>query len=543
MKKINSYEVLERVGRGGMGTVYKVRHTLRNEILALKQLNDDSPEIQKRFENEAVVLSKLSHPNIVQVNDFFSFENELYIAMEFVDGKPLSQIIGKEVGPIISEKAVPLFIQILQGMSHAHQNGIVHRDIKPANILVGSDGTIKITDFGIAKVLGATMGTAGMKMGTIYYMSPEQMEGEEIDERSDIYSLGMTFYEMLAGRLPFNFANTSNPFAIMKQVHDAEIPDPREYYPHIPESVVIALMKSIQKDKRRRYQRIDEFLRALDGKVEVVAPEKIYTPKISIPESVAKSGIGNEMVFVEGGTFLMGSEDGDLDEMPTHWVTINSFWIAKYPVTQELWIDIMGINPSYFKGKKRPVETISWYDAIEFCNRLSEKEGLTPCYSEETRIKKTFFGRLAGLEEDVINCNFYTDGYRLLTEAEWEFVARGGNKTGGFEYSGHNEIEKVAWYCANANGSTHDVGKKKPNELGIFDMSGNIHEWCWDLYSQRYYSVSEQSNPVGPLSGYYRVSRGGDWGSDESSCSVVKRHYFNPADGFGTLGFRLARTM
>ena len=259
MKKINSYEVLERVGRGGMGTVYKVRHTLRNEILALKQLNDDSPEIQKRFENEAVVLSKLSHPNIVQVNDFFSFENELYIAMEFVDGKPLSQIIGKEVGPIISEKAVPLFIQILQGMSHAHQNGIVHRDIKPANILVGSDGTVKITDFGIAKVLGATMGTAGMKMGTIYYMSPEQMEGEEIDERSDIYSLGMTFYEMLAGRLPFNFANTSNPFAIMKQVHDAQIPDPREFYPHIPDSVVIALMQSIQKDKRRRYQSIDEF--------------------------------------------------------------------------------------------------------------------------------------------------------------------------------------------------------------------------------------------------------------------------------------------
>lgn len=499
-----------------MGTVYKVRHTLRNEILALKQLNDDSPEIQKRFENEAVVLSKLSHPNIVQVNDFFLFENELYIAMEFVDGKPLSQIIGKEVGPIISEKAVPLFVQILQGMSHAHQNGIVHRDIKPANILVGSDGTVKITDFGIAKVLGATMGTAGMKMGTIYYMSPEQMEGEEIDERSDIYSLGMTFYEMLAGRLPFNFANTSNPFAIMKQVHDAQIPDPREFYPHIPDSVVIALMQSIQKDKRRRYQSIDEFLRALDGKVEVVAPEKIYTPKISIPESVAKTGIGNEMVFVEGGTFLMG---GKVE------VTVNSFYIATTPVTQKLWEKVMGTNPSTFKGDRRPVETINKYEAMKFCNMLSSLEGLSQCYFKIQKQNGVLSGNI-GTDREMNICDFKANGYRLPTVKEWEFAARGGKKSFNYQFSGSDEINKVAWFIENSKGSTQVVGTQQPNELGIFDMSGNICEWCWDIYY-----------------GSAHVLRGGSWYDSAEHCKVDYRYSLGPFSKGDGIGFRLARTM
>jgi len=518
MKKINSYEVLERVGRGGMGTVYKVRHTLRNEILALKQLNDDSPEIQKRFENEAVVLSKLSHPNIVQVNDFFSFENELYIAMEFVDGKPLSQIIGKEVGPIIAEKAVPLFTQILRGMSHAHQNGIVHRDIKPANILVGSDGTVKITDFGIARVLGATMGTAGMKMGTIYYMSPEQMEGEEIDERSDIYSLGMTFYEMLAGRLPFNFANTSNPFAIMKQVHDAEIPDPREFYPHIPENVVGAVMKSIQKDKRKRYQSIDEFLKALNGKIEISQPmpQKIYSPKISIPEPVVKSGIGNEMVFVEGGTFLMG---GKVE------ISVNSFYIANTPVTQKLWETVMVQNPSFFKGDSKPVENINKYDAMKFCNKLSLLEGLSQCYFKIQKQNGVLSGNI-GTDREMNICDFKANGYRLPTVKEWEFAARGGNKSFKYQYSGSNEINRVAWFNENSNGSTKSVGTKQPNELKIFDMSGNVWEWCWDIYY-----------------GSATVLRGGSWNDSEEHCKVDYRYSLGPfSKGYG-IGFRLARRM
>ncbi len=541
MKKINSYEVLERVGKGGMGTVFKVRHTLRNEILALKQLNDDSPEIQKRFENEAVVLSKLLHTNIVQVSDFFSFENELYIAMEFVEGKPLSDIIGREVGPIVSVKAVPLFTQILQGMAHAHQNGIVHRDIKPANIIVRNDGIVKITDFGIAKVLGATMGTAGMKMGTIYYMSPEQMEGEEIDQRSDIYSLGMTFYEMLAGRLPFNFANTSNPFAIMKQVHDTIIPDPREFYPHIPENVVSAVMRSIQKDKGSRFQSIDEFLQSLGGKAEFRTAGDIYIPKIQRSNNFPPAGIGNEMVFVEGGTFIMGSRRYYSDEKPVHQVTVGSILIGKYQVTQQLWESVMGNNPSHFKGQRRPAETVSWFDATEFCNKLSQKEGLTPCYRKGIKAKEGFISRMVGYQAEIITCDFTANGYRLPTEVEWEFAARGGNKSKRYEYSGSDDIDAVAWYGYEIPGrTTHNVGTKQPNELGIHDMSGNVWEWCWDWYGA--YGSGNQTNPRGPSAGSARVGRGGSWVDPVECCHVAYRGDNDPFRRDYDLGFRLART-
>jgi len=525
MKKINSYEVLERVGKGGMGTVYKVRHTLRNEILALKQLNDDSPEIQKRFEYEAVVLSKLSHPNIVQVSDFFSFDNELYIAMEFVEGKPLSDIIGREVGPIISDKAVPLFTQILLGMSHAHQNGIVHRDIKPANILVRSDGVVKITDFGIAKVLGATMGTAGMKMGTIYYMSPEQMEGEEIDERSDIYSLGMTFYEMLAGRLPFNFANTSNPFAIMKQVHDAVIPDPREFYPHIPEKVVSAIIRAIQKDKIKRFSSVNEFNDALGGKSVFQIQGNIYIPNSKIVENLRIPEVENKMILVDEGTFTMGSDKGRPDERPMHWVTIDSFLIGRYEVTQELWENVMGTNPSNFKGSKRPVEKVSWYDAIEFCNKLSEREGLQKAYSSN------------GYNT---TCDFKANGYRLPTEAEWEYAAKGGNKSMGYKYSGNYDIEAVAWYSRNSLDKTHDVGTKQSNELGLYDMSGNVWEWCWDWNTD--YNSGSETNPRGPNEGIVRGYRGGGWDDSAEYCRVTYRGCDYPESRNLYRGFRLART-
>lgn len=539
MKKINSYEVLERVGRGGMGTVYKVRHTLRNEILALKQLNDDSPEIQRRFENEAVVLSKLSHPNIVQVSDFFSFENELYIAMEFVDGKPLSDIIGKEVGPIVSEKAVPLFNQILSGISHAHHNGIVHRDLKPANILVTSDGKIKITDFGIAKVMGATMGTAGMKMGTIYYMSPEQMEGEETDERSDIYSLGMTFYEMLAGRLPFNFATTSNPFAIMKQVHDSEIPDPREFYPHIPENIVAAVMKAIVKNKNHRFRTVDEFISAFGGKIEKLVGGDEHIPKSKTSKFIKYAHNEVQMVYVEGGEFLMGSREGESDEKPVHQTQVESFLIGKFPVTQELWESVMGYNPSYFLGKNKPVDFVSWYNVIEFCNKLSEKEGLTKAYSEEAVVKTGFFGRIIETDEVEIVCNFDTDGYRLPTEAEWEFAAIGGPNSEGYRFAGSDELNDVGWYADNSD-QTKEVGKKKPNELKIYEMSGNIWEWCWDWYDK--YSFYDISNPVGPNSGVNRVTRGGSWDSVSDGCRSTFRNYDDPDCKNFNLGFRIART-
>jgi formylglycine-generating enzyme required for sulfatase activity len=232
------------------------------------------------------------------------------------------------------------------------------------------------------------------------------------------------------------------------------------------------------------------------------------------------------MVWVEGGTFQMGSNNGFGDEKPVHTVTVGGFYMGKYEVTQKEWVEIMGINPSWFKGDNLPVELVSWNEAIEYCNRLSLKEGLTPAY------------RGSG---DNIACNFNASGYRLPTEAEWEYAAKDGNRNYlSYEYAGGNNVDVVAWYYENSGDTTHPVGMKQPNSLGLYDMSGNVYEWCWDWYGS--YSGGNQANPSGPASsGTSRVGRGGSWSGTAASVRSALRSYGTPSDRDSNLGFRLVR--
>jgi len=234
------------------------------------------------------------------------------------------------------------------------------------------------------------------------------------------------------------------------------------------------------------------------------------------------SDISDNMVFVEGGTFTMGSNDGESDEKPTHKVTLSDFYLGKYEVTQREWREVMGKNPLFFKGDNLPVEMISWYDAVEFCNKISMKDGLKPCYKIDG--KNTI-------------CNFDANGYRLPTEAEWEYVARGGHKLSGYKYSGSNTINDVAWYENNSNSRTHSVGGKKPNELGIYDMTGNVWEWCWDWYGD--YSSSSVTDPKGSSSGKSRILRGGSWRSKDRNNRLANRDRGNPDSRYSDSGFRV----
>ena len=234
---------------------------------------------------------------------------------------------------------------------------------------------------------------------------------------------------------------------------------------------------------------------------------------------------GPDFKLVEGGTFQMGSTSGESDEKPVHSVTVTSFYMCDHEVTQKEYRDVMGTNPSYYKGDSRPVDQVTWFNAIEYCNALSRKEGLTPCYTQSG---------------GTWTCNFNADGYRLPTEAEWEYAARGGNKSNGYTYSGSNSLGNVAWYYDNSGSSTHDVKTKSPNELGLYDMSGNVWEWCWDWYGS--YSSSSQTNPTGASSGSYRVRRGGGWDFDASYCRVANRRYLSPSNSFNNFGFRVVRS-
>jgi len=234
-----------------------------------------------------------------------------------------------------------------------------------------------------------------------------------------------------------------------------------------------------------------------------------------------------EMVLVEGGTFHIGSSTGADDEKPVHEVILDSFWMGKYEVTQKEWESVMGTNPSKFKGETLPVETVSWRDIIRFCNQLSLKDGLEPVYS--------FSG-------EIIDCDFTKNGYRLPTEAEWEYAARGGQNSMGYTYSGANDPEPVAWFRKNSGKKTHPVGTKQPNELGLYDMSGNVWEWCWDRYDGNYYAQSPSKNPKGKSEGSYRVLRGGSWRFEEEYLQTTKRNYGDSSNTNNHRGFRLVRT-
>jgi formylglycine-generating enzyme len=234
----------------------------------------------------------------------------------------------------------------------------------------------------------------------------------------------------------------------------------------------------------------------------------------------------NQMILVQGGSFDMGSNGGANDEKPMHRVTLSGFYIGKYEVTQEQYERVMGSNPSYFKdsGKNAPVEKVTWYDAVEFCNKLSEQEGLQKCYSGSG---------------NSIKCDFSKNGYRLPTEAEWEYAAKGGSKSKGYKYSGSNNLGEVGWYGDNSGVKTHSVGGKKSNELGIYDMSGNVWEWCWDWYGD--YSSSAQTNPHGQGSGSSRLLRGGSWNYFARNCRTANRNFYYPSYSLSFIGFRLCR--
>ena len=241
--------------------------------------------------------------------------------------------------------------------------------------------------------------------------------------------------------------------------------------------------------------------------VPAVPSNTISDDVITIP---VKDGICIEMVKVEAGTFMMGATSEMKDsygwEKPVHQVTLtNDYYMGKYEVTQALWEAVMGSNPSYFKGDNLPVEKMSWNDCQEFISKLNSMTGRK---------------------------------FRLPTEAEWEYAARGGKKSRGYQYSGSSNISDVAWYDGNSGSKTHPVGTKQANELGIYDMSGNVYEWCLDWYGS--YSSSSQTNPTGAGSGVGRVGRGGSWYYNAGVCRSSCRIGITPVDRYYGLGLRLA---
>ena len=251
---------------------------------------------------------------------------------------------------------------------------------------------------------------------------------------------------------------------------------------------------------------------AQDAEKQAAATTPASPPAEGRPWTVP--GLGLELLYVVPGSFQMGSTEGVANEKPVHPVRLSrGYWLGKYEVTQAEYETLIGSSPSKFKGARNPVEQVSWNDAVAFCAKLNERERAA--------------GRLpAGYE------------YRLPTEAEWEYAARGGTASAGYACSGSNTADDVAWYGANSDLTTHPVGGKKANELGLYDLSGNVWEWCLDGYDSSYYAHSPEVDPVNTQATAIHVFRGGSWFFDARCVRSTGRFGYKPDSAFYYLGFR-----
>ena len=267
---------------------------------------------------------------------------------------------------------------------------------------------------------------------------------------------------------------------------------------------------------------------------QALKEEKIYATEVSagsppVPQPGEQPEIievlhlqGLNMVLIPAGNFQMGIED-IYDARPVHKVTLEAFCMSATQVTQALYLFMMGTKPSQFTGEiNRPVEMVNWYDAVSFCNRLSEHAGLEPSY-----------------DLDTWECDFTRNGYRLPTEAEWEYACRAGTPTKYYTGDTENDCARAGWYKANSGNTTHPVSRKEPNALGLYDMHGNIWEWCHDWHFS--YSSESQTNPTGPRTDSFRVLRGGSWGCYAEGCSSATRGMYDPNGRVSGIGFRVVR--
>ena len=550
---------------------------------------------RKDFMQEARRLEqlKVKNENIVRVEEAFESNNTAYFAMEYLDGDDLMKKVLHE-GVMSEEEMTGVMEPIIRAVEFLHENRMLHLDIKPDNVVMrtGDEGeeTPVLIDFGVSMhfdTKGKPTTSSRFVGGTRGYAPLEQAQG--IDTFSpwvDVYALGATMYFLLTGEAPEKASydtyvrvgeklretgvservrkaivhamqpnpmdRTGSAAQLLKELEEVpadegekEKADGKKEEPTVGNKTIRIEDKTIKKEKPKKNQRRGEkdeepkptpkrdwkkVLWVLAG-VAVVAGIIALWPKgeagraeeesvdtieavdtveaIKDYETICVNGVEFGMVRVEGGTFTMGctSEQGEDcydNEKPTHSVTVSSYYIGETEVTQALWQAVMGNSPSYFKGDNLPVEQVSWDDAQEFIVKLNQLTGRT---------------------------------FRLPTEAEWEYAARGGSKSRGYKYSGSDSIDAVGWYAGSRGRKTHPVKGKRANELGLYDMSGNVSEWCSDRYGR--YGSGSQRDPEGPSTGSDHVVRGGSWYPYAGNCHVSERSCAGSDCHVYDVGFRL----
>ena len=529
------FELIEMIGRGGFATVWKAWDGELLRLVAIKLLHGQYAEDRtrrERFFRGARKMAELGHPHIVRV-----LESELvdegwyFFVMEYVAGGNFESAVVKEGLP--ATERLRVILEVGKALTYAHGEGVVHRDVKPSNILLDKKGRAKLTDFDLVHAEDLTPLTQTRAMlGTLQYAAPEALvAAAEVNAAADVYSLGSTVvFAMDPAGLPRDYyRNKDKVIAGLK----------------CEEAVRRVLGRATASSLDNRFSRVDEFCRAL-GKAAAPPARKALAGPVPGPTlkaleptrnailkwadetgrdefgrwaRVKLAGVDVVFRWIAPGSFLMGSPDGEGGrsdrEGPQRAVALTlGYWLGETPCTQELWEAVMGENRSEFRGPRRPVERVSWSDCRNFLKALNDQH------------------RRAEV--------------RLPTEAEWEYGCRAGTETatwlGDLDLGTDGKapmLDSIAWYAGNSGSTTHPVGEKDPNPWGVYDILGNVREWCSDFGGA--YAADPAIDPTGPVESSLRVIRGGSWLDPARFVRAAFRLWDSPGLRDSDLGFRLSR--
>jgi serine/threonine-protein kinase len=596
---VPGYELLRPIGRGGMAVAYLARQLSLDRRVVLKFLFRDPGldpiEQAARFRREAELMARLSHPNIATIFDFGIDDGQPFLVMEYVEGGDLrSQMEPSR--PMAAERVRRLLRALVQALECLYQHGILHRDLKPENILLAPEDTPKVSDFGIAvpEALVGSLTHSGHFAGTIGYMAPEVQYRLPVDERADQYALAAVTYELLTGQLPlgaFPAPSEVNPrlhrsvdvallralsedrsgrFATIRafgEALDRALAAPRRrhrVWVVITTAAALAACGLLALTARRQTQTLSPRERVAEGRVRAKAPPSgpaeretvIKAPTLagaavdSKPAPILTNSLGMRLVLIPIGTFFMGSPDADpyarADEKPWHEVVVeDAFYMGACEVTVRefrRFVEATGYrtrperdgrggarydrqqrktvmspelnwgNPGFerVQDDDEPVVQICREDAIAFCEWLTQREGVL---------------------------------YRLPTEAEWEYACRAGSNAPWSFGTDKEALCDFAWFKGNAGATTHPVGRKHPNAFGLYDMYGNVWEWCRDRYLPGY-DQADSSATNGASSQQEYVIRGGSFGSSatEEARSASRRGAV-VGYRYHSCGFRVRRAL
>ena len=562
------FELFEKLGQGGMGVVFRARQISLGREVALKVLTVVGDEVQRtRFRSEAKALARIDSPNVVKVHLIGEHLGFPFFVMEYLRGHDLGALLECGWRPTQAE-AVTIIIQVARGLAIAAVHGLCHRDIKPANVMLTQENEIKLMDFGLVGHIGdheTTISTSGGGIsGTAHYLSPEQGSGLKADHRSDIYSLGIVFYRLMTGRLPFD--STSPLTLIYHHVH-ADPPAPRTIDPSISADYEAVILTCLKKTPSQRYQSMRELIQACErclrrqrrSRVLVIGtavlgflsiavaliafwpirragdagtgdpaapvhdarPERITTVAMQPPgvpaglgaarhdaygwyADLSVHGLSQRFRYCPAGSFIMGSAATDRDHRKdelTHLVSLTQgFWLADSACPQDLYRAVTGTNPSPLRGDRQPVSYLSRDDCHRFCQTLNRA--------------------IPGL------------AVRLPWEAEWEYACRCGANSATISARQLTKAEA----CIDA-AAPRPVDVSKPNAWGLRDMIGNVAQWCEDQYTPFSAQPVTDPRPHGVGDG---VGRGGCWEDTLGDCNSARRIRFWTDFPARDTGFRLA---